>query len=251
MRLLLIEDDNMIGRGLVEALGREAMTVDWVRTAQSGAEALAVGGHALVLLDLGLPDMPGLDLLGQARKSGNRTPVFIITARDAADDRVAGLDLGADDYLVKPFEIRELVARIRAVLRRHAGKAQSVFEAGDLSLNLASHELSCRGTSLVLPAREFGLMVALMERPGTILSRSQIEDRLYESNLGSVYSSERRIGTRISGTKHADGAFGRLRSARSIPMRLPMIGTNSSPKPSRLIAQAKNGGAMAISNAST
>jgi DNA-binding response OmpR family regulator len=179
LRLLLIEDDSMIGRGLVEALSRDAMTVDWVRSARSGAEALAVRGHALVLLDLGLPDSSGLDLLGQARKSGNGTLMLIITARDAADDRVAGLNLGADDYLVKPFEIRELVARIRAVLRRHAGKAQSIFEAGELSLDLASHELTYRGITLVLPAREFALMLALMELPGRILSRSQLEDRLY------------------------------------------------------------------------
>ena len=169
----------MIGSGLADALGREGMAVDWVRTGTDGAEALATGGHALVLLDIGLPGMSGLELLRSARRKGNAVPVLVITARDGLDDRIAGLDLGADDYLVKPFEVRELLARIRAILRRHSGSAQSAIEAGELTLDLASHELSYRGNATVLSAREFGLMHALTERPGTILSRSQLEERLY------------------------------------------------------------------------
>ena len=179
IRILLIEDDRMIGSGLSDALGREGMAVDWVRTGADGAEALATGGHALVLLDIGLPGISGLELLRTARREGNAVPVLVITARDGLDDRIAGLDLGADDYLVKPFEVRELLARIRAILRRHSGSAQSLVEAGELTLDLASHELSYHGTSVVLSAREFGLMHALTDRPGTILSRSQLEDRLY------------------------------------------------------------------------
>ena len=179
MRILLIEDDRMIGKGLVTALNREGMVVDWVRTGGDGAEALANGGHALVLLDIGLPGPSGLDLLKKARQAGNRTPVLLVTARDGLDDRIGGLDLGADDYILKPFETRELVARMRAVLRRHTGAAQSVLQAGDLLRDLASHAVSFSATTSVLPAREFALMQALVERPGTILSRSQIEERIY------------------------------------------------------------------------
>lgn len=179
MRILLIEDDRMIGRGLVEVLSREGMAVDWVQDGQDGAEALAAGDHSLVLLDLGLPGIGGMDLLKSARQTGNRIPILVITARDGLDDRIAGLDLGADDYLVKPFEARELVARIRAVLRRHAGIAQSIVEVGEVTLDLASHELTYRGVTFVLPAREFALMQALLERPGRILSRADLEERLY------------------------------------------------------------------------
>jgi DNA-binding response OmpR family regulator len=179
MRILLIEDDRMIGTSLSAALGREGMSVDWVRNGEDGAEALAVGGHTLVLLDLGLPGQSGLDLLKSARRSGNRIPVLVVTARDGLDDRIVGLDLGADDYIVKPFETRELIARMRAVLRRHAGAAHSLLEAGELELDLASCQLHYHGTTCVLPAREFALMRALVEHPGRILSRKQIEERIY------------------------------------------------------------------------
>ncbi len=179
MRILLIEDDHMIGRALSQALAREGMAIDWVRNSPDGADALATGGHALVLLDLGLPGASGLDLLKAARLAGNRVPVLVVTARDGLDDRVVGLDLGADDYLVKPFETRELIARIRAVLRRQSGAAQSIVETAEIALDLAAHEMTYRGTKLVLPAREFALMRALLDRPGGILSRAQLEERLY------------------------------------------------------------------------
>ena len=179
MRILLVEDDPMIGRALSQALAREGMAIDWVRNGADGAEALATGGHALVLLDLGLPGASGLDLLKTARRSGNRVPVLVITARDALDDRVVGLDLGADDYLVKPFETRELVARMRAVLRRQSGVALSIVETAEIALDLATHEMTYRGATLVLSAREFALMRTLLDRPGAILSRAQLEERLY------------------------------------------------------------------------
>ena len=195
----------MIGRGLADALAREGMAVDWVRNAGDGLEAISTGGHGLVLLDLGLPGMDGLELLRLARRNGNAVPVLVITARDGLDDRIGGLDLGADDFLVKPFEIRELLARMRAILRRHAGNAQSVVEAGEIELDLASHEVAFRGARMVLPAREFALMNALTERPGTILSRSQLEDRLYgwgsevESNAVDVliHSIRKKFGKDI------------------------------------------------------
>ena len=179
MRVLLIEDDKMIGQNLKAALAREGISVDWVRTASDGEEALANGGHGLVLLDLGLPGRSGIDLLKMARQAGNRTPVLIVTARDGLDDRVAGLDVGADDYIVNPFETRELLARMRAVLRRQAGAAQSLLVAGELALDLETHEVTYRGTTVLLPAREFALMQALAERPGAILSRARIEENIY------------------------------------------------------------------------
>ena len=205
MRVLLIEDDRMIGKSLVTALSREGMVVDWVRNGPDGAEALANGGHVLVLLDLGLPGQSGLDLLKIARRAGNATPVLVVTARDGLDDRIKGLDLGADDYIVKPFETRELLARMRAVLRRHAGAARSLLLAGGIALDLASHEMSFAAAASVLPAREFALMQALVQRPGTILSRVQIEERIYgwgeevESNAVDVliHSIRRKFGKDI------------------------------------------------------
>ncbi|NEJ05760.1 response regulator transcription factor [Rhizobium ruizarguesonis] len=179
MRVLVIEDDVMLGRALVQALDDVGMSVDWVRDGQLGDEAIAVGGHGLVLLDLGLPGRSGLEILRSLRAAGDKRPILVITARDELDDRVTGLDLGADDYLVKPFEVKELLARMRAVLRRHGGQAVSILYTSEIELDLSSHEVKYRGCSEVLPAREFALMQALLDRPGTILSRSQLEERLY------------------------------------------------------------------------
>ena len=195
MRILLIEDDPMIGRGLCQALQDGGISVDWVRDGINGSEAMAVGTYALVLLDLGLPGRAGTEILRMARNAGDKTPVLVITARDELDDRVAGLDLGADDYLVKPFELRELMARIRAVVRRQVGQAVSVVGNGEIELDLASHEASYRGQTHMLPAREFALIRALLERPGTILSRSQLEEKIYadpsnRANVGHLLAPE-------------------------------------------------------------
>jgi len=179
MRVLLIEDDPMIGKSLKQALQNESMTVDWTRSGVEGEEALSTNDYAAVLLDLNLPDRNGIDVLRSTRLGGNKAPILVITARDDIDDRIAGLDLGADDYIVKPFDTRELVARMRAVLRRRSGIARSVLQAAGLLLDLATHELTYGEQDRVLSAREFALMRALMERPGTILSRAQLEDRLY------------------------------------------------------------------------
>jgi len=176
MRILLIEDDPMIGNSLAKALRDLGMSVDWVTDGLDGEEALAAGEHELALLNLGLPGKP---LLKAIRTAGSRVPIIIITARDELDGRVASLDLGADDYLAKPFAVRELVARMNAVLRRQSGLAQSIMEARYMTLDLDTHELSYHGAQIVLPMREFALMRALMERPGTILSRAQLEERLY------------------------------------------------------------------------
>ncbi len=179
MRILLIEDDAMIGRALRRSLEREGVAVDWIRDGAEGAEAAGLGEHDLALLDLGLPGLGGLEVLRRMRAARVQMPVVIVTARDEIDDRVRGLDLGADDYVVKPFATRELLARIRAVSRRRSGAAESLLQAGDLRLDLAEHTLACGNDVAVLTAREFALMRALMERPGAILSRAQLEDRLY------------------------------------------------------------------------
>jgi two-component system OmpR family response regulator len=205
MRILLIEDDTMIGDGLCKALAAEGMSVDWVREGIDAEAALRDGGYAIVLLDLGLPLIGGFDLLKTARSKGIDTSVLIITARDELDDRVAGLDLGADDYLVKPFELRELLARMRVLTRRRLGAASSRVVAGAIELDTETHELAHAGVVEILPAREYALMHALMERPGRILSRAQIEERIYgwgeevESNAvdALIHSIRRKFGKTI------------------------------------------------------
>ena len=202
MRVLLIEDDIMIAKGIVSGLKSAGMSVDWVRDGVQAQAALREGGYAIALLDLGLPGADGLEVLELARAKGVETPVLVITARDGVDDRVHGLDLGADDYLIKPFELRELQARMRALIRRRAGRATSVLIAGSSELNTETHELTRDGVTDVLPAREYALMLALVERPGRILSRSQIEERIYgwgeevESNAVDVliHSVRRKFG---------------------------------------------------------
>jgi DNA-binding response OmpR family regulator len=205
MRILLVEDDIMIGEGLTAALSAEGMSVDWIRGGVAAETALRDAGYATVLLDLGLPDAEGLDLLKSARKHGVETPILIITARGGLEDRVSGLDRGADDYLLKPFEVRELLARIRALVRRRAGRATSILVAGDVELDAETHELRYGGAAGVLSAREYAVMHALIERPGRILSRSQIEERIYgwgeevESNAVDVviHSIRRKFGKSV------------------------------------------------------
>ncbi|HXX09993.1 MAG TPA: response regulator [Burkholderiales bacterium] len=193
MRLLLVEDDAMIGEAVRAGLRQEGFTVDWVRAAEAGDAALKAEAYALLLLDLGLPRKSGLDWLGELRRRGERLPVLILTARDAVADRVSGLDSGADDYLVKPFDLDELSARVRALLRRQAGRAEPTLRHGELTLNPATHEATYKGEPIALSAREFALLAALLERPGAILSRAQLEQRLYgwgeevESNAVEVH----------------------------------------------------------------
>lgn len=193
MRLLLVEDDSMIGASVQKGLRQDGFVVDWVRDGHAAELAAANGVYSLILLDLGLPKKDGLDVLATLRKRGDATPVLVLTARDAITDRVKGLDSGADDYLVKPFDLDELAARIRALLRRQAGRAEPVLHHGELALNPSTHEVTLRGQALTLTAREFALLHALLERPGAILSRAQLEERLYgwggeiESNAVEVY----------------------------------------------------------------
>jgi DNA-binding response OmpR family regulator len=193
MRLLLVEDDRMIGDTLRAALRLDGHAVDWVRDAAAAQATLASERFDVVLLDLGLPKGDGLDVLRELRARHDSTPVIVLTARDALGDRVAGLDAGADDYLVKPFEMDELNARIRAVIRRHSGRAQPQFSHGGVTLDPATRQVTRDGVPVLLSAREFAVLEALMQRPGALLSRAQLEDRLYgwgeeiESNAVSVY----------------------------------------------------------------
>jgi DNA-binding response OmpR family regulator len=179
MRVLVAEDDEMIGRGLVQALEGAGWSADWVRTGPLAQSALADGDYTCVLLDLGLPLQDGTEVLRRARQGGDTTPVIVLTARDGVDDRVQGLDLGADDYLLKPFEFRELLARMRAVVRRRDGSAHSMIGTAKLQLDLSTREVYVDGQCEALTAREFALLHALLERPGAILSREQLENRIY------------------------------------------------------------------------
>ncbi|BBP01744.1 response regulator transcription factor [Sulfuriferula nivalis] len=182
MRILLIEDDPMIGQSLSRALMDAGMTCEWVRDGMAGELALKSGGYVLVLLDLGLPGKSGFDVLKAMRARGDRTPLLIVTARDEVDDRVRGLELGADDYLIKPFGLKELMARVRAVLRRNEVLAGHVVGNGELMLDMVTRETTYRGKTVLLPAREFALLHTLADNPGTIFSRVQIEQRLYAWN---------------------------------------------------------------------
>jgi two-component system, OmpR family, response regulator len=179
MRVLLVEDDKMIGAAISEALKDAAYAIDWVKDGDLAGEAIHSETYDIALLDLGLPDVDGLEVLKRIRSEKKRLPVIILTARDALGDRIDGLDLGADDYLVKPFEIGELLARMRAVLRREGSGSQPVLSNGKLELNPATREASYLGESTILSAREFALLQALLTRPGAILSRNELERHIY------------------------------------------------------------------------
>lgn len=182
MRVLLVEDDRMIGAAVAQALKDAAYAVDWVTDGEGAIEAARHEIYDLVLLDLGLPPPDGMDVLREFRRGDRRLPVIIVTARDAIDDRIHGLDLGADDYIVKPFEIRELLARMRAVLRRQGSGGSAILSNGGISLNPSTREVAQGGESWRLTAREFALLQALMLRPGTILSRGDLERHIYGWN---------------------------------------------------------------------
>ena len=182
MRVLLIEDDRMIGAAVAQALKDAAYAVDWVTDGESAIEAAEVETYDVALLDLGLPIRDGREVLRRLRQNGRAIPVIIVTARDGLDDRIDGLDLGADDYLVKPFEIRELLARMRAILRRPGSGTSPLLSNGVISLDPATHEAVHDGETCHLTAREFALLQALLTRPGTILSRSDLERHIYGWN---------------------------------------------------------------------
>jgi two-component system OmpR family response regulator/two-component system response regulator QseB len=193
MRLLLIEDDPMIGDSIAEGLRAERYALDWARDGDAALLALAADVYDLVLLDLGLPGHDGLEVLRRYRAGGGATPVLILTARDSTADRVQGLDGGADDYLVKPFDLEELFARVRALLRRGAGRTQPDIVHRGVTLRVSTHEAFLDGQALPLSAREFALLAALLDPPGRVMSKALLEQKLYgwneevESNTVDVY----------------------------------------------------------------
>jgi len=182
MRVLLIEDDRMIGAAMQQALKDAAYAVDWVTDGETAIQAAESETYELALLDLGLPKADGCEVLRHLRMPGRKLPVIIVTARDGVDDRIDGLDLGADDYLVKPFEVRELLARMRAVLRRERSGSPPLLSNGRLSLDPATRQASFLDETALLTAREFALLQALLARPGAVLSRGEIERQIYGWN---------------------------------------------------------------------
>jgi two-component system OmpR family response regulator/two-component system response regulator QseB len=193
MRILLVEDDKLLGDGVKAGLAQSGFSVDWVRDGIAGELALKTGEYAGVVLDLGLPRLSGLELLQRLRSSGNKVPVLVLTARDRIEDRVKGLDGGADDYVIKPFDLNELAARLRALVRRASGEAAPTLRVGEIELDPAARSASFRGQPVELSLREFALLQELMLNAGRVLSRDQLAQRLYswgeeiESNAIEVH----------------------------------------------------------------
>ena len=179
MRLLLVEDDPELGDGLAIGLRQAGFAVDWLRDGHAADLALRDESFDLVVLDLGLPRLSGMEVLKRARDRGQSLPILILTARDATGDKVSGLDAGADDYLVKPIDLDELSARIRALTRRSAGRAAPLLVHGELAIDLAAHRVTLAGQAVELSGREFSLLHMLLENAGRVLPRSQLEQSLY------------------------------------------------------------------------
>jgi two-component system, OmpR family, response regulator QseB len=221
MRVLLAEDDPMIGAAVERGLRQDGFVVDWVHDGAAAETALSQNVHDLLLLDLGLPRRSGLDVLAAMRRRNDARPVLILTARDAVSDRVAGLDAGADDYLVKPFDLDELAARIRALARRRSERAAPLLAHGDLTLDPATREVTCAGEAVQLSPREFALLEALMTRPTSVLSRAQLEQRLYgwdepvESNAVEVHLHALRRKLGADAIRNVRGVGWSLAPARS------------------------------------
>lgn len=202
MRLLLVEDDAMIGESVLDLLRGEGYAVDWVKDGAIALEVLYSQPYDLILLDLGLPQCDGLTVLRTLRDRKDRTPVLVATARDAVAQRIAGLDAGADDYIVKPYDLGEMLARIRSLVRRSLGRAEPLYTYGAVSIDPASHEVWVSGEPVLVSAREWTLLELLLVRPGTVLSRKQLEERLYSWKDGvssnavevHIHSLRRKIG---------------------------------------------------------
>ncbi|MBY4597007.1 response regulator [Ottowia caeni] len=217
MRILLTEDDTMIGEVVLDALRAEGWAVDWVKDGVMADTALTTTHYDLLLLDLGLPRKDGLEVLRSLRGRKQRLPVLIATARDAVGQRVAGLDAGADDYIVKPYDLDELLARIRALRRRADGRAEPIYAWGEVTINPATREVRRAGLPVSLSAREWAVLEPLLARPGRVLSRAQLEEKLYSwrdeisSNAVEVY---------VHGVRKKLGA-GLIENQRGLGYRVP------------------------------
>lgn len=221
MRILLAEDDELLGSGIRAGLGQHGFAMDWVRDGVAAERELATGAYQACVLDLGLPRQDGMDVLRHARAQRNATPVLVLTARDAVPARIAGLDAGADDYLVKPIDLHELAARLRALVRRAHGQADTQLVAGRITLDPAAHQVLLDGEPVELSGREYDLLHALMLNAGRVLSREQLEQRLYQwgSEINSnavevhIYHLRRKLGAELIETVRGVG----YRIARTHP----------------------------------
>jgi DNA-binding response OmpR family regulator len=215
MRVLLVEDDLMIGQGLQTAVRQAGYAIDWMRDGDAGFAAVSTTTFDLVLLDLGLPKRDGLALLRELRRRGDATPTIILTARDEVQSRIAGLDAGADDYIVKPFDLDEVLARMRSVLRRAAGRGDPAIRHGELRLDPVTRTVERGGVPVSLSAHEYSVLEALLQRPGAVLSRTQLEDRLYgwDEPIGSnavevyIHGLRRKLGSDSIRTLRGVGYF--------------------------------------------
>lgn len=217
MKVLLVEDDALLGDGVSNGVQQAGHSVEWVRDGLAALKALERGPHDLVVLDLGLPGLGGLDVLRRVRKAGNTVPVLILTARDGLEDRVKGLDHGADDYLTKPFELPELLARMRALVRRGRGQVAGVFTAGDVVLDPARHSVTKDGQAVEVSAREFELLQQLLEHPDRVLSRETLERALYGVGEG-VSSNAVEVHVHHLRRKLGDGL---IRTVRGVGYMVP------------------------------
>ena len=219
MKILLIEDDRMIGWALHRGLTDEGFGVDWLDDGDASVTALSERAYAAVILDLGLPNRDGLQVLAQMRRVGNTLPVIVVTARESVADRIKGLNAGADDYLCKPFDFDELLARLRAVLRRRTGDPVHILEHHDVRVNVATRQVVRAGHLVHLSAKEFAVLEMLLQRPGVVITRAQLHDRLYgwsqdvESNTLEVYihSLRRKLGAAL------------IENVRSVGYRIPRL----------------------------
>jgi len=213
MRVLLVEDDGLLGKAVQAGLQQQGYAVDWVRDGVAGEESVLNGDYGAVLLDLGLPRQDGMSLLAKLRRGGYQLPIIIITSRDDIPDRVLGLDAGADDFLIKPFDLEELGARLRAAARRSAGRAQAVVEHGPLRIDPAARRVTNDGVEVALTAREFSLLLQLLEHRGRVMSRVQLQEAVYswsndiESNTVEVHIHHlrRKLGRDLIRTVHGHG----------------------------------------------
>ena len=213
MRILLVEDDTLLGDGVCVGLKQAGFTVDWVKDGKDALSAASAGWHDLVILDLGLPGISGLEVLSRLRKEGHDIPVLILTARDTVDERVAGLDAGADDYMTKPFDLDEVSARVRALLRRRSGRAEAIITHGDITLDPAAHVATLKGKEVNLSHREFSMLQLLLESSGRVLSRQHFEESLYgwdeeiESNAIEVHIHHlrKKLGSKLIRTVRGVG----------------------------------------------
>jgi DNA-binding response OmpR family regulator len=205
MRLLLVEDDHMIGETVVDVLRAEHFAVDWIKDGVSAQAVLRAQAYDLVLLDLALPGKDGLDVLRSLRAAKSRTPVLVATARDSVQQRIAGLDAGADDYILKPYDLGELLARVRALLRRAAGRAEPVYEHMGVTINPATREVTVNGRPVLISSREWAVLEPLIARPGAVLSRAQLEEKIFgfDDNIASnavevyVHGLRKKLGANL------------------------------------------------------